>query len=63
MWNCGVLANGSEEWLDALDKLLSDPARRYVMGQRGRQAVEQQYSLQVQAPHLKDILSSAAGNA
>ncbi|WP_282041248.1 glycosyltransferase family 4 protein [Halomonas alimentaria] len=59
-WECGELADKPEEWSEALGGLLVDPARREALGRRGRQAVEQHYSLQAQAPRLAEILRSAA---
>lgn len=59
-WQCGELADEPEDWSQALGGLLVDPARRHALGQRGRQAVEQHYSLQAQAPRLAEILISAS---
>ena len=60
-WQCGELADEPTQWEEALGGLLIDPARREALGLRGRNAVEQHYSLQAQAPRLADILRSAAG--
>ncbi|MDR5903028.1 glycosyltransferase family 4 protein [Halomonas icarae] len=59
-WQCGELADGAPAWRRALGGLLSDPTRRMALGQRGREAVEQHYSLQAQAPRLAEILYRAA---
>ena len=59
---CGALANGQAQWHQALSVLLTDPAERHALGCRGRQAVEQHYSLQAQAPRLASILRSATGS-
>lgn len=55
----GFLAASPEEWGDALRTLGGDAARRSAMGARGRQAVEQRYSLQVAAPRLAQYLAHA----
>ena len=60
-WGCGELAEDQDQWRRMLGSLLADPVRRYSLGQRGRQAVEQHYSLQAQAPRLANILRAAAG--
>ncbi|MEC9483213.1 MAG: glycosyltransferase family 4 protein, partial [Halomonas sp.] len=58
-WQCGALADESSRWHQALSALLVDTERRQVLGRHGRQAVEQHYSLQAQAPRLADILRRA----
>lgn len=60
-WDCGLLAEGDDQWFDALDRLLSRSGERVEFGRRGRLAVESHYSLEVQAPKLADILRDAAG--
>ncbi len=59
-WQCGELAADHAQWREALGGLLLDPVRRQALGGRGRQAVEQHYCLQAQAPRLAEILRSAA---
>lgn len=59
-WQCGRLADGQAQWHQALGTLLAAPGERRALGVKGRQAVEQHYSLQVQAPRLAEILRSAA---
>ncbi|MAL96505.1 MAG: glycosyl transferase family 1 [Haliea sp.] len=59
-WRCGRLADGQAQWQQTLSELLADPAERHALGLKGRQAVEQHYSLQTQAPRLAEILRSAA---
>jgi len=51
----GFLVNTSDEWLAALEKLLSSNAARIEMGAAGRKIVEQRYSLQVNAQYLINI--------
>ncbi|MDY7219411.1 glycosyltransferase family 4 protein [Denitrificimonas sp. JX-1] len=49
---CGLLADTSDEWIIALEVLLSSHKERKKLGNAGREAVETKYSLQVQAPIL-----------
>ncbi len=60
-WSSGILADGPDQWYAALDRLLMDPDWRHILGQRGRQAVEEHFSLQVQAPRVAAILRRAGG--
>lgn len=53
----GFLADSQDQWKTALDTLIKDPLLRERMGQAGRRKVEQQYSLQVMAPRLVELLS------
>jgi len=53
---CGSLASSLEEWQGALQKILSSGALRHELGAAGRAAVEQRYSLQVQASVWANIL-------
>ena len=55
-WNCGLLADDSEQWSQALDRLLKTPSDRVAFGHKARGAVEQHYSLQAQAQRLIGIL-------
>lgn len=52
----GYVAQATEEWVTALRKLLSDKQLREQMGQRGRQTVEERYSIQANYPVLRDTL-------
>ncbi|MEQ6917340.1 glycosyltransferase family 4 protein [Halomonas aquatica] len=56
---CGLLAANVAEWEVALDKLLESPKQRLQLGRAGRLAVENQYSLAVQAPVLARILAQS----
>ena len=49
---CGLLADTLEQWIIALETLLSSTQERKRLGNAGREAVETKYSLQVQAPIL-----------
>ena len=48
----GFLASGDAEWLEALDRLLSDPGLAARMGDRARRSVVRDYSLEVIASRL-----------
>lgn len=54
----GFLASTEAEWLDALTRLAADPALRRRMGLAGRARVEAEFSLQVQAPRVVDLIRS-----
>jgi glycosyltransferase involved in cell wall biosynthesis len=55
----GFLAETTEEWADALRKLI-DPALRQRMGGEARRTVEEQYSTAVVTHRLAEILRKAA---
>jgi glycosyltransferase involved in cell wall biosynthesis len=55
----GFLASNEQEWVQAFELLCSDPLLRQSFGRAGRARVEQEYSLDVMAPKLEEILSSA----
>jgi hypothetical protein len=54
----GFLAATEQQWEAALTRLILDPDLRRRMGSMGRQRVESEYSLQVQAPRLEQLLRS-----
>lgn len=56
----GFLAETPEQWEQALRTLLADADLRQRMGQAGRKKVEKEYSLQVTAPILVNLLFNAA---
>jgi len=56
---CGMLATSMDDWQRCLDHLLSDQASRAFYGGNGLRAVENTFSLQVQAPRIRDILVRA----
>ena len=66
--NAGILARGdagfaartSGEWEEALRTLLDNPGHARAMGARGRDIVEQHYSLAALAPRLAAILHTTA---
>jgi glycosyltransferase involved in cell wall biosynthesis len=55
----GFLASSTEEWLQALVMLSQNTDMRSDLGKAGRKKVEQEYSLQITAPRLFEILSEA----
>lgn len=56
----GYIASGTEEWVASLRRLIRDPALRRALGQRGRERVEERYSLKAQTPRLAEVLTRAA---
>ena len=56
--HCGFLADNTEQWTNSLNTLLSSADQREKFGKAGRRAVENIYSLQVQAPVLARIFNS-----
>ncbi len=56
----GILASTHDEWVTALVALLKNPQVRQRMGNQARALAEQQYSLDVTAPLLANVLRSAA---
>lgn len=54
----GFSATSRDEWVAALDRLLSDAELRHGLGQAGRRDVENTYCLQVQGPRLVKMLKS-----
>lgn len=56
---CGMLATDLSDWRDCLGKLLTDDKLRSSYGRNGLHAVEQTFSLQIQAPRIRDILGRA----
>jgi glycosyltransferase involved in cell wall biosynthesis len=56
----GLLARSTEEWISALDSLLSDPGLRERLSREGRRTVEERYSLKVHAPRLGAIVRGVA---
>ena len=52
----GFLAEGSEEWYEKLSRLVSDQEMRRAMGARARRTIEERYSLQSQAPVVRQVV-------
>lgn len=58
----GFLAITEAEWCNAIDVLCQDAALRKRMGAEGRKIMEQNYSLQVAAPRLAELLRSVVSS-
>jgi glycosyltransferase involved in cell wall biosynthesis len=56
----GLLANSPAQWLDCLKRLAADPFLRARLGQAGRERIEAQYAIHVQAPRLLALLEQFA---
>ena len=56
----GFRASSTAEWVEDLVMLFNDNGLRTTLGRAGRKKVEEEYSLQVTAPRLLEILSKAA---
>lgn len=57
----GYLTEGVQDWVDALERLLTDATLRARMGSAGRRQVERDYCLQATGPRLVGWLRKAAG--
>ena len=55
----GFLASSTAEWESALGQLAENHTLRQQMGNAGRHKVEQQFCLQVTAPHLAKLLAQS----
>jgi glycosyltransferase involved in cell wall biosynthesis len=53
----GLFANSPQEWINCLATLLDNESMRQRMGRAGRLRVEAEYSLQVMAPRLVQLLN------
>jgi len=58
----GFLASTSEEWIDKLERLLSDPTLRCRFGAAGRQTIEERFSLRVHAPSVANRIRALASD-
>jgi glycosyltransferase involved in cell wall biosynthesis len=54
----GVLASTSEEWVDAIRRLVRDPALRQRLGRAARLTIEERYSVRATAPVYLGVLRS-----
>ena len=60
---CGLAAETEEDWTSTLIDLARDPGRRVALGATGRVIVERDFSSQVIAPKLAELLRGAAGRS
>jgi len=56
----GLHATDSRSWVEALERLIREPATRARLGRAGRLTIEQDYSAEVQAPRVGALLRAAA---
>lgn len=54
----GLLADTSEEWVDALRTLIADPSKRKRMGLAGRAKVEKDHNVETVAQEVREILAA-----
>ncbi|MGH9388363.1 MAG: glycosyltransferase family 4 protein [Vicinamibacteria bacterium] len=57
----GYLAEGAEEWLDRLARLIDDPGLRLAIGRRARATIEERYSGEIWAARVLQILNQVLG--
>jgi glycosyltransferase involved in cell wall biosynthesis len=55
-----MLASGEGEWRDAILELIENAERRHELGERGRERVEESYSVRANLPRYREVLSEAA---
>lgn len=59
----GFVARTTDDWMQSLEALRTDPKRGRGMGRAGRERVEREYCLQVTAPRFVSLLQSVLGGA
>ena len=59
----GILVRTEDEWLQALERLVRDPALRRRLGETGRREVLEKYSTKVIAGEYRRVLDDAMGVA
>jgi glycosyltransferase involved in cell wall biosynthesis len=57
----GLWAENIDAWSDKISELIDEPDKRMKMGLAGRELVEKNFSLQVQAPRYLSILKKITG--
>jgi glycosyltransferase involved in cell wall biosynthesis len=55
-----LLASDPAEWKEAIGGLVESAERRRELGERGRERVEQRYSVRANLPRYREVLSAAA---
>lgn len=57
-----LLCRSNDDWIDALGRLLTDPALRLAVSARARRLVEARYSADAMAPRLFHAIANPTGN-
>jgi glycosyltransferase involved in cell wall biosynthesis len=57
----GLLADGEDEWIAKLSRLIEEPALRRELGANGRLTAERDFSVRSNAPRIAAVLRAAAG--
>ena len=60
---CGLLAEGVEEWFDALDKLVRDPEQRLVQVEKAQDRVRRDFSLERLRDQIFTVIERATVRA
>ena len=55
--NVGLLAKTESDWFDAIQSLLHDKEKLYIMGENAKKLVKNNYSLQASTPELIKLLN------
>ena len=58
----GFLARSESQWVEKMSLLIESFDLRQMVGKKGRQAVEEKFSLQVNFPKLKEVLENCIKN-
>ena len=60
---CGLLAEGVDEWGEALDSLVASPQARFAQVERAQKRLVEEYSLDRLLDQILDVLDEATANA
>ncbi len=55
---CAIIVNTKEEWMNALEELINDKNKREALGKRGRQRVEEKYSVEANKEKYFEIFKT-----